>query len=84
VKNLNIFDIIISITDYIQTDESEMEKKQEVRTFQVNYYCDKCNKTKLIYKVTNRDELHIHSCKKCDLNYKLDRKYPYIEIKDKL
>lgn len=59
-----------------------MEKKTEVKTYIVNYYCDKCGNevkfagcTELTYPQRYR-----HYCE-CGEKYSLDKLYPVVEYK---
>jgi hypothetical protein len=58
-----------------------MEKKTEVRVFEVSYICDKCNEGEMIYIgefMTNFSLKYRHRCEKCFDIHEFNVVYPQV------
>ena len=58
-----------------------MEKKTEVRSFEVTYICDECNEGTMIYigeYISKWAIKYQHQCEKCSHLQVFDQKYPVI------
>ena len=59
-----------------------MEKKIEIRAYEVRYYCDECGKEVEFvgYTAMSNPPKFKHNCE-CGESYWLDKQYPTIEYK---
>ena len=63
-----------------------MEQEKEVKSYQINYICDKCGKGKMI---ATGISLHCgslasyeHVCDECGIRERFDKEYPTIRYKE--
>jgi hypothetical protein len=56
-----------------------MEEKREVKTYMIDYTCDKCDSGKMrpIRMLMCNPPKWVHKCESCGLEKTFDVKYPY-------
>ena len=63
-----------------------MEQEKEVKSYQINYICDKCGKGKMIATGMSMHcgnySSHEHICDECGVRENLDKKYPAIRYEE--